>query len=354
MIFGTPGSGKTTIARLFQYQTLRTLLRNQEQSSHKSLVDALVKCRAIFEGRAAVAACRLPLEAEYREFWEFPYPDELKNGLMIGFLQARAVLGWLRSLQAGGHSLDEITIVPRADAEASRISIGGTDPRAMLERARQIELSIYRASAALVPPDVSALGADAVAAYRPLDVISEFRVVEDGVDVALRPLLILDDAHNLHPSQLAALKRWLSRRELPGARWILTRLDALTPAEVLTDSVPEGGDDEPGLKKTREITEIWLQSTSDRTNQRRSFRRMAKDMANQLPGPNGHLQAEGLEQSCGYSCGRSRADCLRSARKAGTRVEWDPAPSDDCRGAPPRIGGRGRSLYAGGVEGRRW
>src|SRR5450759_90487 len=73
MIFGTPGSGKTTLARLFQYTTLKTLLRNQEQSSHKSLVDALVQCKAIIDGRAAVAACRLPLEAEYREFWEFPY-----------------------------------------------------------------------------------------------------------------------------------------------------------------------------------------------------------------------------------------------------------------------------------------
>src|SRR3954469_13555057 len=103
MIIGTPGSGKTTLATLFQYQTLRALLRNQSLSVHKPLVDALVECKAIVDSMPVVAACRLPLEAEYRDFWEFPYPDDLKAGLMIGLLQARAVLAWLRSLQVAGH-----------------------------------------------------------------------------------------------------------------------------------------------------------------------------------------------------------------------------------------------------------
>src|SRR5258705_2290659 len=40
-IVGTPGSGKTTLARLFQYPTLRTLLRNQEARAEKQLVDVL-------------------------------------------------------------------------------------------------------------------------------------------------------------------------------------------------------------------------------------------------------------------------------------------------------------------------
>ena len=284
-IVGTPGSGKTTLARLFQYPTIRTLLRNQDASGYKPLVDALSECQAIRDSHPVVAACRLPLEAEYREFWEFPYPDDLKTGLMIALLQARAVLGWLRSLQAGGHTLDSITIVPRSEAEAAKVAIGGTDPRHLLERARQIEYSIYRASAALVPPPVADLDGDAVAAYRPLDVIDAFMVDHEGQQLALRPLVIFDDAHNLHPAQLVALRRWLARRELRVARWILMRLDALSPGEVLTDVDPVAErSDEPGLKKTREITEIWLQSRDDRGNQRRSFRRMAKDMADRYLG----------------------------------------------------------------------
>lgn len=282
IIIGTPGSGKTTIARLFQYPTLRTLLRNQDSSAYKPLLDALGECHAVRDAFPTVAACRLPLEAEYREFWEFPYPEELRSGLMVALLQARAVLAWLRSLQAGGHSLDAIRVVPRADAEAAKVAIGGTDPRQVMERARQIELSIYKASAALVPPPISELDADAVAAYRPLDVIEGFAITHEGREIHLRPLVIFDDAHNLHPAQLVALRRWLSRRELRVARWVLMRLDALTPGEVLTDidASAESSEEGPGLKKTREITEIWLQSRDDRGSQRRSFRRMAKDMAN--------------------------------------------------------------------------
>lgn len=294
-IIGTPGSGKTTLARLFQYSTVRTLLRNQDASGYRPLVDALGECQAISDERPAVAACRLPLEAEYREFWEFPYPDDLKAGLMIALLQARAVLGWLRSLQAGGHAIEAITVVPRSEAEAAKVAIGGTDPQQLLERARQIEYSIYRASAALVPPPVADLDADAVAAYRPLDVIDAFTVEQDGQPLTLRPLVIFDDAHNLHPTQLVALRRWLARRELRVARWILMRLDALSPGEVLTDVEPVAERaEEPGLKKTREITQIWLQSRDDRGNQRRSFRRMAKDMADRYLGQMDVFSRRGL------------------------------------------------------------
>ena len=295
-IIGTPGSGKTTLATLFQYPTLRALLRNQSISAHKPLVDALTECAAITDSEPAVAACRLPLEAEYRDFWEFPYSDDLKTGLMIGLLQARAVLGWLRSLQAAGHHLDSITVVPKAEAEAAKAAIGGTDPHEVLKRARQIEGSIYNVSAALVPPDVSELGSDAVAAYRPFDVIDAFVVGHGDKEIRLRPLVIFDDAHNLHPQQLGALRRWLARRELRVARWVLMRLDALTPGEVLTDTTIDvsGEGEQPGINRTREITTIWLQSHDDRASQRRGFRRMAKDMANRYLGQMEIFRRRGL------------------------------------------------------------
>jgi len=280
-IIGTPGSGKTTIARLFQYSTLRTLLRNRESTTYKPLLDTLSQCKAIVNGQPAIVGCRLPLEAEYRDFWEFPYPEDLKVGLMTALLQARAVLAWMRNLQAGGHSLDDIEIVPRADAEAATTMIGGICGDAVIKRARQVELSIYHVSAALIAPDVSEIDSDAVAAYRPLDVIEAFRVNNGDGWFEIRPLVILDDAHNLHPLQLRALQRWLARRELKVARWILMRMDALKPAEVLNDTIQNiGGETEPGLQRAREITQIWLQSGEDRANQRRAFRKMAKDMAN--------------------------------------------------------------------------
>jgi len=278
IIVGTPGSGKTTLARLFQYSTLRTLLRNRGTNNYKPLIDTLTACGALVDGQPNLIGGRLPLEAEYREFWEFPYPDELKTRLMIALLQARTVLAWLRNVQAAGVSLDHIEIVPRTDAEAALTAIGGVSGHTLLAKAREIELAIYRISAALMPPDIAEIDDEAAAAYRPFDVIESFRVVDGEETLLLRPLVIFDDAHSLHPAQLAALQRWLARRELKVARWILTRLDALTPADVLLD-VDSAPDKEPGLKRAREITDIWMQSGEDRLSQRRAFRKMAKDMA---------------------------------------------------------------------------
>jgi len=279
VIIGTPGSGKTTLARLFQFPTLRTLLRNRALTAYKPLIDTLTSCGAIENERPTVVGGRVPLEGEYREFWEFPYPEDLKTGLMIALLQARTVLAWLRSFGAAGVSLEQVEIVPRADADAALTAIGGVKASDLLARAREVELAIYRISAALMPPEISEIDSEAVAAYRPFDVIESFRIVEDGVASLLRPLVIFDDAHSLHPSQLAALRRWLARRELKVARWILTRLDALTPSDVLIEQAPSDSPEEPGLKRAREITDIWLQSGDDRLNQRRAFRKMAKDMA---------------------------------------------------------------------------
>jgi hypothetical protein len=149
----------------------------------------------------------------------------------------------------------------------------------VLERARQVELSIYQVSAALVPPDISNIQSEAVAAYRPFDVIESIRIQDRQGELSLRPLVILDDAHTLHRSQLEAAQRWLARRELRVARWILMRLDALAPSEVLAyGGSGEFSSRESGLKRAREITEIRLQSSDDRGGQRRAFRKMAKDM----------------------------------------------------------------------------
>ena len=277
MIIGTPGSGKTTLARLFQFTTLMTLLRNRSMTNYKPLIDTLTACGAIDDEHPALIGGRLPLEAEYREFWELPYPEELKSGLMIALLQARTVLTWLRNIRASGVLLDQVEIAPRADANAALAAIGGTKGSDLLARAREVEVAIYHISAALVPPDIDDIDQKAVAAYWPFDVIEAFRINVGEDLLQLRPLVIFDDAHSLHPSQLKNLRRWLARRELNVSRWVLTRLDALTPGEVLLDRAAHA--DASGLNPSREITVIRMQGAEDRKGERQAFRKMAKDMA---------------------------------------------------------------------------
>lgn len=290
VISGTPGSGKTTLARLFEYPTISTLLRHSNMDAYGPLLTALTECRAVIAGTPNVIGYRLPLEAEYRDFWEFDYPRELKLGLMATMIQARAVLGWLRGLRATGIDLGKIQIVPRSDAEAATKAIGGTQAKSVLEKARAIESSLYEIVSSLVAPEISRLRRDATSAYHPFDVIDSFEVaVEHEIaehPMQLRPLIMLDDAHVLHPTQFHYLQRWLMRRELQVARWVLTRLDVLHPGEVLAAVSEDSSQkaDLPGITKTRDVIEISLQSVlkghDARFQRRKSFHKMAKDMAN--------------------------------------------------------------------------
>jgi hypothetical protein len=286
MVRGTPGSGKTTLAKLFEYPALAALRRNTNIDTYQTLVAALTEAGAMKDGEPRVLGCRLALETDYREFWEFPYNEDLRTGLMTALIQARSVLAWLRNLIEAGHVVETISILPRGDAEAATIAIGGTSGLSLLEKARAVEASIYSIVSALVAPDVKDLDPDATSAYRPFDVIDRFRVVSSAATgpgpIDLIPVVILDDAHTLHPQQFRALQHWLLRRELRVARWVLTRLDVLHPGEAIA-AVTEDRTERaelPGVGVRREITEILLQSGErDRKANRRTFRAMAKDMA---------------------------------------------------------------------------
>lgn len=282
VLIGTPGSGKTTLARLFLLPTLTTLLRTPELPSQSSLLDALGECKAITEGdplAPAIAGCRIPLESNYRDCWELPYPEDVRHHLFCSLLQARTILAWLRGMEEAGFPLADVKLIPRADAGAALEAIGGESLEEIRRVAREIERDVYRVTAGLLPPTLDDLPVGASAAYHPFDVIEAFEIPFGGGALRVKPLVICDDAHFLHPKQLDGVIKWFARREVRVARWMLTRIDALRPHEVLRPDAGLG-EGQPGFNRDREVALVWMQSsTEDRSANRRAFRRIAKDMS---------------------------------------------------------------------------
>lgn len=279
IVSGTPGSGKTTLARLFQYRTIKTLLNHIDLESYSDIESALSECGMLVDHVPTKLTCRISLTTDYREFWEFPYPPEIRTRLLESMLQARTCLAWIQNIEAAGHSLQEVTVVPKNTSVAAAASIGVESVADLYKKASQVELAIYNISAALLPPALDQLPAIAIAPYRPFDVIEEFQVASDNQVSNLNPLVIFDDAHELHITQFDFLTSWLVRRELPIGRWIMTRYDALSPEQVFQGAESRAIEDLKRVQTKRDITEIRFHSDDNRKAERKRFQKMARDMS---------------------------------------------------------------------------
>ena len=277
-IIGSPGTGKTMLATLAEFKMVETILRDITNSSNKPLAKALADAGFVSKDMVPnVAAVRIPMESEYRAFWELPYERTIKTKLAFWLLQARTTLGLIRGLtESGERSIETIRFIPRATYEAHIDQIGGLTAEGIKERALAVQRAIYGVGAGLRPPALDQLPEDATAPYAPFDAIESVEIDWDGKPVRLHLLAMLDDMHELHPDQLDELFNLLSHREMRFGRWMMMRLDALSPGTVLrTDAQPKHN-----RTKERDFIDVPMQVNGDRGASRSKFRKMASDMAN--------------------------------------------------------------------------
>jgi hypothetical protein len=277
-VLGSPGSGKTTMATLLEFKLTEQVLRGQELQTNKDLAAALHDCGFAVDGLPVAVGIRLPMESEYRDFWELPYDEATRTRLVLSLIQARALLGLFRNLMASGTRRPaDLKFLMKPDAEAAAEMIGSGDPDSLRAKAREVERAIYAIGASLIPPELDEIGEIARLPYRPFDVITDIEMEwEPGRTVVLKPLVILDDAHTLHERQFEPIFRDLARREMRVGRWIMMRLDTLDPHSIFR---APGAESFPGLKVGRDYVEVFMQTPGDRDGERKSFRRMATDMA---------------------------------------------------------------------------
>jgi len=281
VISGTPGSGKTTLANLIQFRLVQTILNNDILDAYRPLIAALNECK-IIDGRSPkIVCCRLPMEAEYRDYWELPYNDKLKYQLTLKLIQARAVLGWISNvINKGEYSLEHITFIPKRGEEGSIDFIGGQKGQDVYNKARQVEHAVYKVGTALIAPDVSNISKEVVESYKPFDIIEEIQAKDSrGNTVRLKPLVILDDAHILHADQLGQLKVDFARREIKIARWLMMRFDALAPVHAIELTTNSDDYSPNGIDADRETTSVSFQAVEERGSAKREFRKIAADIS---------------------------------------------------------------------------
>ena len=285
-IIGEPGSGKTMLARLAEFKMVEAILRDLSNTTNRELAAALADAGVLAGAKPQVAAVRIPMESDYRDFWELPYEDKEKTKLALWLIQARTMLGLLRNLTTHKtRRLSEIKFVARESAEAQIERIGGLNGKEVRKRALEVQKAIYPIAAGLIPPKIEDLRNIMPGPYDPFNAISGIEIPWDDEIRRLTPLVMLDDVHALHPDQRNAVFASLARREIHFGRWCMMRLDALSPGAVLGLRQSQ---ESHNLSQGRDFIDVHMQGVVSRNAERKQFRRIALDMANRyLP----HVQA---------------------------------------------------------------
>lgn len=277
-VLGTPGSGKTTFGRMFEFDTLMTLHERKLSPALKPMVKVLTDHEVLSDSGPAILAARLAMDNEYREIWELPYDDRVKKELLLKLIQSRSVLLWCNALASHGIKEDEIEVVTTQYSPGAIEAIGASDIVTLRTVAARVETEVYKVIHSLVPKKLEEIDS-ALVPYDPLSHLKEFiiKTADAQWPLSLKPMLIVDDAHELHTGQFTELSDYLINRDLSAARWIMTRYDiAITANEWI---LQHSGGDKPGRQLGRDFQVLLTSHQADPT-QKRTFRAAAQDIAN--------------------------------------------------------------------------
>jgi hypothetical protein len=251
-------------------------------------------------------AHRIPCGSNFRDIWELPYPVKLKSRLLKTFIQVKAALGWLRKLERVDVDLAkvQINLTPGMESHYSLLQVENTIH--FREHGRRVEEDVLRIITSLLPPSESELG-EMVAnvPYDIFDCIESFTIpcipgITDET-ITLRPMVILDDVHELHSKQFSDIDEWLRNREIKISRWVMTRVDAIGPEE-FRKAVSEADEEEyaPGTTQNRDRVLKLLQGEK---RDRRIFRSISKDVCRRYFEQMPAIRRRGIE---------TLGDCLNS------------------------------------------
>ncbi|PTU30325.1 hypothetical protein [Stenotrophobium rhamnosiphilum] len=286
MVVGTPGCGKTTIAQIVEFETLGTLCISQGDQLNDSLMDALTYNGLILNGVPVLMGHRLAMSTNFRGIWDLPYSNQTRSALLRAFVQSKAVLGWFRQLEGMNVSLTDVEIVMGGNADSLAVITGADSPAKFRQYARDIELAIFKIVTALVPPAEGAMAAQFLnTSYDVFEALKYFKIrnwptQEADAWVNLRPMIIIDDAHELHPAQFLELRDWLKTKTIGVSRWLMCRPDVVAPEDYREAMTREHMYEEglaPGSTKGRDYL-IKLMELGSRDARR--FKPIATDIAN--------------------------------------------------------------------------
>jgi hypothetical protein len=225
VIRGSPGSGKSSLLRLFEADTLLTIHGRRTQSSDQDLIDRLSELQTISETGPRVIGIYIQCDSSLRDIANLP-PDLGAARLFNTLLDTRIVVSFLRVLR---RLADAKIIRPLGDTAFESLPAGDAPPRIFAHPASLAELEsrcneIERDFGTLLnsfPGDPLPLSIQPHARVYSLAYLA-LQIQRHQALAEMMPVVMLDDVQELYPDQRRHLRdEFIRRASIP--RWLAVR-----------------------------------------------------------------------------------------------------------------------------------
>lgn len=278
-----PGAGKTSLMRVFTAESTRAVI--DDADTFRELAEALASTGAIGESSPKVLGAYINLERDYRSLIDISANDTVAQRLFFRLLDVRVMLAFVRAalvLSKRSYPDDAARIVVRprstdAAVEQAAKRLGGLDGASIYTACAAAEKKMLGMLDSLLPVEWEHEDGGHSDLYS-LRLLSASDLLVDGELLDVRPLILFDDGHRLHPTQRGALLERLADRALDVARWYAERYEALSRQEILDQVGTEGRDLE--LVELESIARGVAASDGRARFSTEKFEKMLLDIAN--------------------------------------------------------------------------
>ncbi|MDI9342506.1 MAG: hypothetical protein QM534_18185 [Sediminibacterium sp.] len=235
-IHSSPGAGKTSLLRVFEPLSLRTLFNTRSSPEYKEIYNKLKELQVINEDRIELLGVTLVCTRNYEILEELDVSPGQKIRFFFSLLNARIILSTLRAiLQLHNKQFPEgLKEIQFNYADESNHFLNLTVPcngKELYDWASNIERKIYTAIDSFLPiSEIAPDGHDELFAFSVLK--PEYFKINDQ-QIFSKILFMLDDTHKLSQQQRQRLEKYILERRGNFNIWISERLEALEPKENL-------------------------------------------------------------------------------------------------------------------------
>ncbi|MCR5863558.1 hypothetical protein LRS05_16155 [Flavobacterium sp. J372] len=244
-IHSSPGGGKTSLLRIFQPNTLLTLLNHRSNKTYKDLFNSLKKIKVVTDDAIPLLGVFLTCARNYSVLEDINAESSQKRRLFFALLNARIIMSTLRGIIAlkkaqFPENLKDISFTHNNEQNYFLDLQLPCTGDVLFEWARKIEEKVYEALDSFAP--LSEIQPKGHSELFSILVLSPENLQYSGEAACEKILFMLDDAHKLSPSQRKIIKEYLIEARSSANVWIAERLEALEPDENLPLGAFQGRD----------------------------------------------------------------------------------------------------------------